>query len=170
MSDDPREVATGGLVQLRRRVDEHFTRAVARTPEAFACREGCSSCCVRFGVLEIEAARIRDVLAEMAVRDPATREVVRAQGRDETATACALLVGGRCSVYEERPIICRSHGVPVRIVDDGVERTEVCPLNFVGVEAPAASVLLLEAVNAPLSLVGRMWGGNRISLDRLAAE
>jgi Fe-S-cluster containining protein len=167
VSDDPREVAVGGLVQLRRRVDAHFAAAVERTPEAFACREGCSSCCVRFGVLEIEAERIRGVLARM---DAGVRERVRVQGLDESATACALLVDGRCSVYEERPIICRSHGLPIRIEEDGESRVDVCRLNFVGISAPAPSVLVLDAVNAPLALIGRMWGGERISLAALAAE
>lgn len=170
MTDEAREVATGGLVQLRRRVDEHFANAVGRTPEAFACREGCSSCCVRFGVLEVEAARVRVVLAEMAVRDPALRERVRMQGRDAAAKACALLVDDRCSVYEERPIICRSHGLPIRVTqDDGSTRTDTCPLNFVGVEPPNASTLVLDAVNAPLAVIGRMWGGDRIPLAVLAA-
>lgn len=118
---------------------------------------------MRFGVLEVEADRIRGALARM---DPALRERVRAQGRDETSTACALLVDGSCSVYDERPIICRSHGLPIRV--DGA--TDVCPLNFVGIEAPAASVLVLDAVNAPLAIIGEMWGGPRIPLTSLAAE
>ncbi|MBX7082812.1 MAG: YkgJ family cysteine cluster protein [Nannocystaceae bacterium] len=166
MSD--RDDAGAALVQLRRRVGDHFDAAVARTPEAFACRPGCSRCCgVRFGVFSVEADRIAAALRELAARDPAQRERVRAQGRDPQHGACALLIDDRCSIYDERPLICRSHGLPVR----SAGRVEVCPLNFVAHEPPAPSVLALDALNAPLSVLARMWdpGAPRVELAELAA-
>jgi uncharacterized protein len=166
-----REHAELALVQLRRRVDDHFDAAVARTPEAFACRAGCSRCCgVRFGVFAVEAERIATALASL---EPALRARVRAQADDPGHTACALLVDDRCSVYDERPLICRSHGVPVQERDDdGHTRVEVCPLNFVDQEPPRASVLVLEALNAPLGVLARMWDGEgeRIDLAALARD
>lgn len=159
------------LVQLRRRVDDHFGAAVARTPDAFACREGCARCCgVRFGVFAVEAERIRAALVQLA---PALRERVRAQADDPSHTACALLVDDRCSVYDERPLICRSHGVPAQHRDDdGHTHVEVCPLNFVDRVPPPASVLVLDALNAPLGVLARMWDGTgeRIELAALARE
>ncbi|MFV8756076.1 YkgJ family cysteine cluster protein [Nannocystaceae bacterium ST9] len=152
------------LVQLRRRVDEHFDAALARTPSGFACREGCWSCCrPRFSVFEIEALGIREALAEL---DPELRERVREQGRDAELGHCALLVEGRCSVYAQRPVICRSHGLAV-MTDEGV--VDHCELNYVGVEVPRASVLVLEAVNRPLGVMAQMWAaGERVGLDALA--
>jgi uncharacterized protein len=160
------------LVQLRRRVDQHFVAAVARTPAAFHCRAGCSQCCgVRFGVFAVEATRVAAALVELSVREPELRARVRAQADLPTHSACALLVDGRCSVYDERPLICRSHGLPVqRHGDDGELHVEVCPLNFTDDAAPPASVLVLEAVNAPLGVLARMWDGEgeRIELAALA--
>jgi hypothetical protein len=159
------------LVQLRRRVDDHFGAAALRTPEAFACRAGCSRCCgVRFGVFAVEAERIATALASL---EPELRERVRAQADDPRHTACALLVDDRCSVYDERPMICRSHGLPVQHRDDdGSTHVEVCPLNFVDREPPRASVLVLEALNAPLGVLARMWDGEgeRIELAALARD
>jgi Fe-S-cluster containining protein len=158
----------GTLVQLRRRVDAHFEAAVARTPSGFACREGCWACCrPRFSVFEIEAVAIREALAQIADEDPALRERIREQGRDAELGHCALLVEGRCSVYEQRPMICRSHGLAV-VTEDGVE--DHCALNYVDVQVPRASVLVLEAVNRPLSVMAEMWtaGGRRVGLDELA--
>lgn len=161
--------AERALVQLRRRVDDHFAAAVARTPAAFACRAGCAQCCgVRFGVFAVEAARIAAALARLA---PPLRARVRAQADDPQHTACALLVDDRCSVYDERPLICRSHGLPaLHTDDDGSKHVEVCPLNFVEQAAPPASVLVLDALNAPLGVLARMWDGEgeRIELALLA--
>jgi Fe-S-cluster containining protein len=169
VSRDDAELA---LVQLRRRVDQHFASAVARTPEAFTCREGCAQCCgVRFGVFTVEADRVAASLARLAQDDPQLRARVRAQADDPDHPACALLVDGRCSVYDERPLICRSHGVPVqRVADTGERVVEVCPLNFTERVPPPASVLVLEAVNAPLGVLARMWDGEgeRVELAALA--
>lgn len=163
--------AEHALVQLRRRVDDHFGAAVARTPDAFACREGCARCCgVRFGVFAVEADRIRGALARLAAP---LRARVRAQADDPSHTACALLVDDRCSVYDERPLICRSHGLPVQQRDDdGRTHVEVCPLNFVERTPPPASVLVLDVLNAPLFVLARMWDGRgeRVELAALARE
>jgi len=155
------------LVQLRRRVDDHFDAAIARSPEGFACRPGCWSCCrPRFSVFEIEALGIREALAEL---EPALRERIREQGRDASLGHCALLVEGRCSVYAQRPMICRSHGLAI-VTEDG--QVDHCELNYVEVEVPRASVLVLEAINRPLSVMAEMHtsGGGRIGLDALARE
>lgn len=176
MSDDvdARTIAVSALLQLRRRVDDHFDAAVHRTPAAFACRVGCSSCChVQIGVTGIEADRVRAALVALGHADPALRDRVRAQGRDPRRSSCALLVDDRCAVYDERPLICRSHGLPVRAtLDDGSRTDSVCPLNFTEHAPPAASVLALDAVNAPLSVMAHMWDGrgDRIGLAGLAAE
>ena len=107
------------LVQLRRKVDAHFDAAVARSPHAFRCAEGCDACChVRIGVFAVEAAPIRDALARLAHEDPALRTRVRLQADDPAhAHRCALLVDGKCAVYAQRPLICRSHGLPVLVPD-----------------------------------------------------
>lgn len=168
------------LVTLRGRVDAHFDAAVARTPTAFECRAGCSACCQRFSVWAVEAAPLREALADLELRDPATRERVRSQGRDPDATACALLVDDRCSVYAERPLICRSHGLPIAVPAEGASGSDAltvdhCPLNFraeLGVEIPRASVLVLDAINRPLVVLAELTapGAARVALADLAAE
>ena len=167
------------LVTLRSRVDAHFDAAVARTPDAFACRPGCDRCChVRFSVFEVEAAPIRRALAELETADPALRQRIREQGNDPLATACALLVDGRCSVYAERPLICRSHGLPIAVRDpddpDGPLILDHCPLNFRDLHAgdiPRASVLVLDAINQPLAVLAELTapGRPRVELAHLAA-
>ncbi|KIG13356.1 hypothetical protein DB30_08123 [Enhygromyxa salina] len=164
------------LVTLRTRVDQHFDEAVARSPASFACRAGCDRCCgQRFSVFEVEAGPIRAALADLATNDPPLRQRIRAQGQDPKSTSCALLVDGRCSVYEQRPLICRSHGLPVAVPDperaDGPLRVDHCPLNFVDDPPPRPSVLILDAVNRPLAVLAELSapGQPRVALAELAA-
>jgi hypothetical protein len=169
-SASDREHAGAALVVLRRRVDAHFEAAVLRSPEQFRCAPGCDMCCeAGLGVFGIEADRIRAALSDLGARDPATRARVRAQGlAAHERDRCALLVDGRCSVYADRPLLCRSHGLPVIGPDAEVRG---CPLNFTTAEPPPGSVLELHAVDAPLSVMARMWdGAKRVPLAVLAAE
>ena len=158
-------------MQLRSRIDAHFDAAVAAQPAAFTCAVGCDACCHRrFSVFEVEAARIREALADLENNDPEHRSRIREQA--ERVPHCALLVDGRCSVYAQRPTICRSHGLAV--LDDQGEGPVVdwCPLNFKD-EAPARDgILNLHAVNQPLAVVAELWspGGSRVALSDLAQE
>lgn len=161
MSDDEFHVH---LVTLRTKVQDHFDQATAATPEAFSCAEGCDSCCHRrFSVFAIEA---RPIVRALARLDPDLRERIRQQADDpEHADRCALLVDGRCSVYDARPLICRSHGLPV-LVDGAVD---VCPLNFREHEIPRAAVLNLDALNQPLAMMAELADdGQRVELAALA--
>lgn len=50
---------------------------------------------------------------------------------------CLFLVNHSCQIYEHRPSICRSHGLPILNMDAEGENWELsyCPLNFTKVEA-----------------------------------
>lgn len=173
----PAQAARQALVTLRTRVDRHFDAAVAAQPEAFACAAGCSACChQRFGVFEIEAEAIRRALGDMASEDPSLRATVRRQASDPaTQHHCALLVNDRCTVYEARPLICRSHGLALRVeaqAPDERPQIDHCPLNFTTVAPAPAGVLALERVNQTLSVAAQMVDpeGTRVALSDLAAE
>jgi hypothetical protein len=172
-NDETSAQLAGVLVELRTRVDRHFDAAVARTPRAFACRAGCSDCCQqRLTVFSVEAEPIRAALVQLERDDPELRERIRAQAESD-AESCPLLVEDRCSVYDARPLICRSHGLPLGVpCEEDALRLDHCPLNFTdpGEPPPRASILVLEAVNRPLSALAQLWDGHgsRISLVSLA--
>jgi Fe-S-cluster containining protein len=92
------------------------------------CRAGCSGCCVDgLTVFAIEAAVIARRYPELC-----------ASGEPHAEGACAFLdAEGRCRVYEARPYVCRTQGLPLRWLEedeDGapVEARDVCPLNLEG--------------------------------------
>lgn len=163
------------LVTLRTRVDGHFDAAHARSPTSFACAPGCESCChQQLSVFEVEAARIRRALSALEDRDPGLRQRVREQAAVLDDPRCALLVEGRCSIYAERPLICRSHGLPIAVpTPDDPEVLEVdhCPLNFTEAPPPRASILVLDALNRPLAVLAELAapGQPRVPLRELAA-
>ena len=160
---DP-DTAHTALVTLRTRVDAHFDEAASRAGPQMQCAQGCQSCChVDLSVFEVEAARVRDALA--ALPDP-LRARVREQARQ--TEHCAMLVDGLCAVYEQRPLICRSHGLAVLLEDGAVEH---CPLNFTQAPPDPAGVLRLAAINQPLSVIATLWDGvgDRVALRTLAA-
>jgi len=124
------------LSELWKKVDAFFERVVARYPGALACASGCSDCCHReLTVTAAEAARI-----ERAVRcldDPQRARLAR-RARAPSGACVALEADGRCAIYPARPVVCRSHGVPIRYVEPGARgkhvlpMLDVCPKNFEG--------------------------------------
>jgi Fe-S-cluster containining protein len=116
------------LVALHDEVDRE-TRALAVVhADRIQCRRGCHACCVdELTVTQIEAERIRRAHSDLL-----------ATGTPNPVGACAFLDReGACRVYAERPLVCRSQGLPLQIFfedeqDEIEERRDICPLNLEG--------------------------------------
>lgn len=144
-------------LELRGRVDEKFNEIQARFSGEMKCASGCHSCCKPgLTVSEIEAEAIREALT------PEVAEAARAlaQANPHKGKRCAMLnAAGQCLIYEARPIVCRSHGVPLQVsVREDEKVRDVCPLNFTSTslaEIPAQFVLNTDTVNLLLSLLNQ---------------
>jgi len=75
-------------------------------------------------VCALEAHSINRFLARHGGNSPAQRTT---HGRT-AAGQCEFLDGESCAIYPARPIICRTHGLPLRSPDES--RIDCCPLNF----------------------------------------
>ena len=114
--EDPRiHLATmSRYPELASKVDGFFSRAISRHGSDMQCSSGCSDCChTRLSITSVEADAIRQAVAKWP-------EPQRAELRERADTAhpdrCAALdETGRCRIYEVRPIVCRSHGAPIRL-------------------------------------------------------
>lgn len=113
------------LTKLHREVEDRVAAVTAALPGALACRLGCADCCVdELTVFTLEADLLRHHYADLL-----------ASAAPHAAGACAFLdSAGGCRVYEHRPYVCRTQGLPLRWqdVDESgaeVEMRDICPLN-----------------------------------------
>lgn len=117
------------------------------------CRAGCAGCCNHhLSVFAVEAEEARAGIEALPVPirafvEEQARKVIKREAQGEPV-ACPLLVDDRCSIYETRPLICRTQGLPLLIeAEDGEKEVDFCPLNFT---SPGAIDDLDEDHLAPL--------------------
>ncbi|HUS28179.1 MAG TPA: YkgJ family cysteine cluster protein [Kofleriaceae bacterium] len=155
--------------ELAAKVDGFFARAMERHGDDMRCDTGCSHCChVRLSVTRVEAEAIRDELSSW----PAERRAVLARNIAAALPdrCVALDADGRCLVYASRPIVCRSHGAPIRLTQKSLPIVTSCRENFTarGPAAADADCILDQATLSALTLaVDRDAGGDgsRTDLD-----
>jgi hypothetical protein len=138
--------------QLLQRLDRFCDSVAARYPEQVACRRGCDACCSHIGVMAVEALSLALACDRLGVKEAAH---IRERARGATPHGpCPLLEGCVCLLYGARPVICRSHGLPLLLEEHGLQRVDHCPLNFQGVESlPGDAVLHLETLNQALAAI-----------------
>lgn len=158
------------LGELHAKVDGFFARVVARHGDDMQCTTGCSDCChVRLTITGVEAVAIRALVATW----PNERRMRLAEVGPEDRCA-ALDTDGRCKIYEARPIVCRSHGAPIRMRDPkrSLPVIESCFRNFTRTEPAPDCVLDQETLSALTLVVDRDAGGtgDRVDLAGLVSE
>lgn len=99
--------------------DLHFKHLV--------CKPGCSQCCeVERTVFYIEA-----YIVEQHLHNLSTQKINRLKklykNNDEV---CPMLLRNRCVIYPARPIICRTHGLPILYREAERAFVDHCRLNF----------------------------------------
>ena len=108
-------------------VDELVRPIVASHGARLQCRSGCHDCCSDgLTVFAVEAAVIARHHGELL-----------REGAPHAEGGCAFLDdAGACRIYEQRPYVCRTQGLPLRWLeqdDDGpAEVRDICPLNAEG--------------------------------------
>jgi Fe-S-cluster containining protein len=140
-------LAVSRLAELTWKVDAFFARVADRHGGDMQCATGCSDCChVQLSITAIEAAAIRaHVLAWPSER---RRELANAPtGNDRCA---ALDSAGKCKIYHARPMVCRSHGVPIRLTRGSLPVVQSCHHNFVRTEPDPDCILDQATLSATL--------------------
>lgn len=91
------------------------------------CKKGCFSCCKdNLEVFGVEAAFIQNKESDFLKYNTAHAEGM-----------CAFLDNtGACRIYESRPFVCRTHGVPISYLteenNEWFDERDICPLNEEG--------------------------------------
>jgi Fe-S-cluster containining protein len=166
---------------LRDRIDRESGLLVDLHCKHLACKAGCHDCCTDLTVSPVEYESIRRELADAG----ATRENVAG----DPGAACAFLRGGLCGLYRARPLICRTHGLPVAFVSDDdhdapAMSVSFCPKNFTDADEDdldfgPENTLDLERLNVDLADVDARFGASprpaepaprRVPLRQLLAD
>ncbi len=87
------------------------------------CKNGCDLCCIDFSIFPVEYYSILNELKSNAVNpEPA---------ENSESNICSFLVNHSCTIYQYRPIMCRTHGFPLLYAnDEGDYELSACELNF----------------------------------------
>jgi uncharacterized protein len=122
------------LEKVFAKVDAFFERVLARYPSDLACKAGCHDCCAPD--LTVTPAEAEAIEAFLGALDPEARASVANRATASDGSRCAALDdAGRCSIYPVRPVVCRSHGVALRVPPKGrtsLPVVDACPKNFRG--------------------------------------
>lgn len=162
--------------ELAAKVDAFFGRVRGRYPDALHCEMGCSACCNQhLSVIVTEFRRIAQAVLALPAEGRAALSVRLDAGRADPR--CPLLDdAGACRVYAARPMICRSHGLPI-VVPAALAAADaapapgrdVCPLNFTAgppvEDIDADCVLDLSHFDRVLGLIDRLGGGDGGRVD-----
>lgn len=160
--------------QLLQKVDAKFNEIQQRHTRHMKCQRGCHSCCLPgLTISALEAAHIANYLCDHSQLDSQAREVE--QQDPFKGTRCSFLnKQGACTIYEARPIVCRSHGVPIRFEDENKQMlADVCPLNFTDkdlIDIDAVDFINIDTLNTILAAISKQFdpsdGGKRVPLRR----
>lgn len=147
----PFAVADDDYRKILERADLHFSSVTRSQPQNLQCGAGCSLCC--YGLFEIGSGDVPLIADGLAAMHPMRRKKVIRRALDVVdryahpnlrecsgiekeeffdrtqSTACPNLDdSGRCMMYEHRPLVCRTFGVPIREGADYIG--DICDLNF----------------------------------------
>jgi uncharacterized protein len=120
--NEPAQTIIGKYLQLRDEVDKACIPLHKAHKKYTHCKQGCDECCMNFRLLPIEFYSILFSMKE--------DKMLNLNNND--SESCPFLINHVCVIYQNRPLICRSHGLPILDMDQEGENWELsfCPLNF----------------------------------------
>lgn len=174
------------LENLRKNCDTFFNDFLLKHKNNMKCDKKCSRCChTSFSVFELEAVSILNWFHDLSVEEKLslkekllqTKEENLSLGQNsETASSqfpnakvkCSFLHNDLCSIYEARPIICRTQGASLLTKEttkngDTLVQVDCCPLNFTEENSfPKQSEALdLNRLNSLLSIAENFYQANK---------
>ena len=147
--------------QLQKKVDAQFQHLFQKHRQSMSCASGCHMCCLpNLTISRIEADAIHHYLMGDEILRNSVLELE--QQNPHQSTRCTFLdVKGQCTIYDARPLVCRSHGIPHMIqINRKKEGLDACELNFKdGFERlDLGDWIHLETLNFLLGLINQSLG------------
>lgn len=116
------------IQDLYQKVAEFESKQSANTRALSNCKKGCSQCCyVDLSIFEIEAQNICDWFTNLLPTQQTT--LIKKWTEPQKQNACAFLNKEECTIYEARPLICRTQGLALQFREHQQNFIDICPLN-----------------------------------------
>ncbi len=142
--------------QLVSRVDELCAGIEHALQDQITCSEGCSTCCISITIFPVEAAALREALEALPEKE--TASIRRHVAEYASEKHCPLLHNNRCLLYKARPIICRTHGLPILFTEGDKQRLDCCPLNLATKDSLSGSTIIdLDRLNVVLVAINSLF-------------
>jgi Uncharacterised protein family (UPF0153). len=117
------------ISNLHKTIDRLVNDLSQENASRLHCKKGCHDCCIDdLSVFEIEAFNIRHF-----------NEALLKTGIPHQKGLCAFLdKNGACRIYNQRPYVCRTQGLPLHWIEEQKNGTmvamrDICPINDPGI-------------------------------------
>lgn len=155
----------------------------AETKKLSQCQKGCSRCCyVDLSVFQLEADNIKSWFLSLSDEQKFNlrekwlsplRKTINFHG--EEVSSCPFLHHEACTIYEVRPLICRTQGLALKFKLESEELIDICPLNDEMLNLISSKeVLNLDLLNLILSQLEKVESGgqlrDRVKLNALRSS
>jgi len=158
MSQSPPKENLINYLSLLSRVDQLCGKIIEQFTEQITCRAGCSGCCRHLSLFPVETANL--VMAVKNLPDE-IKAILSDRIQWSENGSCPLLIDNCCIVYHSRPVICRTHGLPLLAETDRGRVVDCCPENFRAAESlPGSAVINLETLNRALVAINAVFIAN----------
>lgn len=138
-----------------------FEAGISSTAKSLSnCKNGCSRCCyVDLSVFEVEANNIKTWFEKLPeTKKDELKEVWKSplsemlNFHEQMTPSCPFLHKESCTIYEARPLICRTQGLALKFKDQTEELLDICPLNEEMLDVLSGKEILnLDLLNLILS-------------------
>lgn len=134
---------------LVKKIDEKCHSITEQYNQYINCKKGCSQCCKLEAVFPVEAVSIALSIIDNKINFKTTRE----------NDFCNFLNEDICTIYKERPIICRTHGYPIFFEEDGRQKADCCSMNFtdIGENLGSNAFIDIDKINNLLYTINSLF-------------
>lgn len=109
---------------LRNNIDKLSETLYSQHKPHMQCRKGCDLCCMDYSILPVEFHFIKEELKKEGFKPDKTPSEIADK-------SCIFLKNHECTIYKHRPVICRTHGLPLLFTNEDYEwELSTCELNF----------------------------------------
>lgn len=108
---------------LRNKIDNLANHLEKSHKNHIECKKGCDMCCMDYNIFPLEFYFI--------VKDLKEKKLLPENSSNNKENSCVFLIKHSCSIYQQRPIICRTHGLPLLFMNEDSDwELSACELNF----------------------------------------